>query len=239
MSFKIGERRRHMFGELFHIEKVLEVCERILYFLKVNILFLLSNIPVLLFFLFVGITSVREYLPFFLLCLLPVGPAFSAVLFAMNRMLHGTETSAWKDYRTGYTDEFGKKIFLAAIQMVLLWIFWTNVEFFSFQMPFLPLMIFFFLLFAGTVLMTPNLYLLASRYQMAVKDYLRGAVLLTITKPILTFGNLVAAVFVLMLLEIKAGAVVLFMASIYGFLVVFMNQKVLRLLDEQAAGAEN
>ena len=65
----------------------------------------------------------------------------------------------------------------------------------------------------------------------------KGAVFLTITKPALTFGNLVAAVFILMLLEIQAGTVVLFMVSIYGFLVVFINRKVMRMLDEQA-GAE-
>lgn len=61
-----------MLGELFHIEKILEVCEKILYFLKINLLFLVFNIPVLLFFLFVGISNVREYLPFFsFVCCLP------------------------------------------------------------------------------------------------------------------------------------------------------------------------
>ena len=228
-----------MLSELFHLDKILDVCEKVLYFLKVNVLFLISNLPVLLFFLFVGINHVREYLPFFLVCLLPAGPAFSAVLFAMNRMFRGTATTAWKDYKAGYTDAFRTKILLAAIQGMLLWIFWTNVEFFSVQMPFLPLLILFFVLFAGTVLMTPNLYLLASRYKMAVKDYLRGAVMLTITKPALTFGNLVAAVFILMLLEIRAGTVVLFMVSIYAFLIVFMNRKVVNMLDEHAAGEDN
>lgn len=86
--------------------------------------------------------------------------------------------------------------------------------------------------------MTPNLYLLAARYQMGVKDYLKGAMLLTISKPALTFGNIIAAVFILMLLEIRAGTVILFMASIYGFLIVFMNRKVLGILDRQAEGVE-
>ena len=105
------------------MDKIMEVCEKILYFLKINILFLISNLPALLFFLFVGISRVREYLPFFLLCLLPAGPAFSAVLFSMNRMLHGIETGAWRDYKKGYTDEFIKKILLAAVQAVLVWVF--------------------------------------------------------------------------------------------------------------------
>lgn len=229
-------KETNMLSELFHIDKIMEICEKVMYFLKVNTLFLLCNLPVLLFFLFVGIGSVREYLPFFLLCLIPVGPAFSAVLFAMNRMLHGTETGAWKDFSAGYRDDFLRKLLLAAVQAVLLWVFWTNVEFFSLQRPFLPLMVLFVLLFTGTVLMTPNLYLLASRYQMSVKDWLKGAALITVTKPALTFGNLAAAVFILMLLEIRAGTVVLFMSSVYGFLIVFMNRKVIRALDEKARG---
>jgi uncharacterized membrane protein YesL len=79
--------------------------------------------------------------------------------------------------------------------------------------------------------MTPNLYLLASRYQMRVQDYFRGAAILLVTKPVLTIGNLAVAAFILMLLEIRAGTVVLFMASIYGFLVVFMNRNVMQALD--------
>lgn len=199
--------------------------------MKINCLFLLSNLPVLLFFLFVGISQVRTYLPLFLLCLIPAGPTVSAVFFSMNRMLRGTETGAWKDYKTGYQDTWGLKCLLAAIQCLLIWMFWTNVEFFSVQIPFLPLTVLFFLLFAGVVLMTPNLYLLASRYQMRVQDYFRGAAILLVTKPVLTIGNLAVAAFILMLLEIRAGTVVLFMASIYGFLVVFMNRNVMQALD--------
>lgn len=220
-----------MLGELFNLERILGFCEKFLYFLKINCLFLISNLPVLLFFLFVGISQVRTYLPLFLLCLIPAGPAVSAVFFAMNRILRGTETTAWKDYKAGYLDTWMQKCCLAAIQCLLVWMFWTNVEFFSVQMPFLPLMILFFLLFAGAVLMTPNLYLLASRYQMRIRDYLKGAVVLLVTKPVLTIGNLAVAAFILMLLEIRAGTVVLFMASIYGFIVVFMNRNVMQALD--------
>ena len=66
-------------GELFNIEKVLGICEKICYFFTVNLLFIISNIPVLLFLLFVGAGQIRECLPLFLLCLLPMAPALSAV----------------------------------------------------------------------------------------------------------------------------------------------------------------
>ena len=52
--------------ELFNIERVLGFCEKISYFFTVNLLFILSNIPVLLFLLFVGAGKIRECLPLFL-----------------------------------------------------------------------------------------------------------------------------------------------------------------------------
>lgn len=223
-----------MLKELFDIEKILGACEKFIYFLGINILFLISNLPVLLFLLFQGISQVREYLPLFLLCLLPAGPAMSAVFFSMNRMLHRIETKAFKDYRTGYTDSFGKKVLLTAIWAGLIWVFYTNVEFFSLLVRLWPLALLFLLLLACVLIMAPNLFLLASRYDMSVRGYLKGAVYLTVTKPLLAFGNVIALAFILMLLEIEAGTFVLFMASIYGFLIVFMNRNVLRKLDESA-----
>lgn len=228
-----------MFKELFNIEKILDACEKFLYFLEINFLFLISNLPVLLFFLFQGISHVREYLPFFLLCLLPAGPAMSAVFFSMNRILHGTETKALKDYKRGYTDSWWKKVILTAIWAGFIWVFWTNVEFFRVFLQLVPLEILFIILFAGMLIMTPNLYLLASRYEMSIKNYLKGAVFLTVTKPAPAVGNVIALAFILMLLEIKAGTFILFLASIYGFLIVFMNRNVLHELDDRAGKKES
>ncbi len=59
--------------ELFNIEKVLGFCEKICYFFLVNLLFIISNISILMFLLFVGAGQIRECLPLFLLCLLPAG----------------------------------------------------------------------------------------------------------------------------------------------------------------------
>lgn len=221
-----------MLNEIFNMEKILGACERFLYFLKINFFFLLSNLPVLLFFLFVGIRQVRTYLPLFLLCLLWAGPALCALFFSMNRVLHRMDTTAFRDYKTGYLDSWGKKMGITAIHLLLIWVFWNNVEFFSLQIPILPLTLLFALLFGAAVIVTPNLYLLASRYEMKVKDLFRGAFTLCITRPVLTLGNTAVLAVVLMLLEIQAGTFILFIASIYGFIVVFMNQRVLRAIEE-------
>ncbi|EOS27372.1 hypothetical protein C806_00353 [Lachnospiraceae bacterium 3-1] len=127
--------------ELFHIEKILGFCERVCYFFIVNLLFVISNIPILLFLLFVGASQILECLPLFLLCLVPMAPALSAVMYSMNHLIHGTERKAFRDYKKGYCSDFMQKICLGAGQMFVILICWTNIEFFSIQLKILPLTI--------------------------------------------------------------------------------------------------
>ena len=49
--------------ELFRLEKILGFCEKVCYFVMVNLLFVVSNLPVLLFLVFVGASQIRECLP--------------------------------------------------------------------------------------------------------------------------------------------------------------------------------
>lgn len=220
-----------MLSELFSLEKITNVCEKIMYFFVINLLFLVCNIPVLLFFLFVGISQVRNCLPLFLLCLSFLLPALSAVFFSMNRLIRGIGHSPWKDFWQGYRMDWSQKMKLSLIQMFVVFILWTNIEFFAKQVPVLPLAILFGLLLLLAVLITPNLYLLASRYQMDSRKLIWNAVVLTIARPVNTLGTVAALGLVLMAFELSAGTAVLFMVSVYGFLVVFMGQKIMNDLE--------
>lgn len=219
--------------ELFHIEKVLGFCDKVWYFFTVNLLFVISNFPILLFLLFIGAGQIRECLPLFLLCLVPMAPALSAVMYTMNRLIHGTEGKAVKDYKKGYCSDFLQKIGLGAGQMLVIIMCWTNIEFFTLQVRIFPFTIIFMILFAAAVLVTPNLYMLASRYEMKNIQIAKTAVTLLIAKPVSALGNIVALGVVLAAFEISAGTTVLFMGSVYGFLVMFMNQSVLRKLESK------
>lgn len=222
-----------MLSEVFNVEKALDICNKIWYFFVINLLFVISNFPILLVILFVGMDQLRTYLPLVFLALTAMAPALSAVLYAMNRLLAGTERGAWKDYWKGYRSGFWQKLRLGFVHMFILLVFWTNIEFFTLQMPFLPLAILFFLLFAAAVLVTPELYLFASRYEMTNLQLARTAVVVSIARPVVTLGNAAAFALMLAAFEMFAGTTVLFMGSVYGFLVVFMNRKILESLENQ------
>ncbi len=219
--------------ELFNIEKVLGFCEKVCYFFTINLLFIISNFPILLFLLFIGTGQIRECLPLFLFCLIPMAPALSSVMYTMNRLIHGTEGKALQDYKKGYCTDFLQKTGLGAGQLLVIIMCWTNIEFFTLQVNIFPLTIIFIILFAAAVLVTPNLYMLASRYEMKNVQIVKTAVTLLIAKPVSTLGNIVALGIVLAAFEISAGTTVLFMGSIYGFLVMFMNQGIMRKLENK------
>ena len=219
--------------ELFHIEKVLGFCDKVWYFFTVNLLFVISNFPILLFLLFIGAGQIRECLPLFLLCLVPMAPALSAVMYTMNRLIHGTEGKAVKDYKKGYCSDFLQKIGLGAGQMLVIIMCWTNIEFFTLQVRIFPFTIIFMILFAVAVLVTPNLYMLASRYEMKNIQIAKTAVTLLIAKPVSALGNIVALGVVLAAFDKSAGTKVHFMGRVYGLHVMFMNQSVLRKLESK------
>ena len=152
-------------------------------------------------------------------------------MYAMNRLIQGVEGNALRDYKKGYVRDFLQKAELGAGQMLVLLMCWTNIEFFTVQLRCLPLAVLFILLFAVSVLATPNLYMLASRYEMGKVQIAKTAVTLLFVKPVFTLGNIVAFFLILASFEISAGTTVLFMGSAYGFLVMFMNQTVMRQLE--------
>lgn len=219
-------------NELFSVERILGFCEKVFYFFIVNTLFWLSNIPVICFFMFVGIKQISTYLPLFMISLLPVPPALSAVLYCMGRQLRGTEVRALKDYKKGYRMDFFLKLKLGAVQLFAILVLWTNSKFLSEAYGLGLISMLFFVAFLFTIILTPNLYLLASRYEMKLLDIIRVAVIITVTHPVCTLGYIAAFCFVLMLLELSAGTTVLFMVSGYGFLIVFMSQSILKSLEK-------
>lgn len=167
-------------SELFNLEKILGICEKICYFWLINFMFVVSNLPVLVFFMFVGIHRVRTYLPLFLLCMVFMAPALSAVFYAMNLLVRGTEGKAVRDYMRGYLRDYRQKLILGAGQMLLVFILWTNLEFFSLHVKSIGLTIVTVLLLMTVILVTPNLYMLVTRYEMKNLRIIKTAVVLMV-----------------------------------------------------------
>lgn len=222
-----------MLGELFSMERIFGFCDKICYFLVVNFLGMMCITPVWLFLIFVGTDQIRSCLPLFLLCMAFVPPSLSALFYSMLRVLAGTERGPVKDFVHGYRTDLVQKLRLSALQMAVILILWTNVEFFAKQIVVLPLMLFFGIVLLLVILVTPTLYLLAARYQMSNRKLIQAAFMLMITRPVCTLGNTAALGLVLMAFELQAGTAVLFMAAVYALLVTVINKHLLNTLERE------
>lgn len=224
-----------MLGEIFNLEKVQSFCETVCFFVGVNFMFLVSNLPLLLFCFLVGISRAGIYYYLFLLCLLPMAPALAAVFWAMNRLLKKEDGGGIRDFCRGYRRNFLPALKVGAVQALLLFLTRTNLVFFRDGMPVFPVYVFSLLLFALTVLLTPILYLLVARYELSVLAVYKTAVILEIGRPVFTLGDTAALGLILMAFELAPGPAVVFMGSAYGFLIVFMNQRMLQKFERQEA----
>lgn len=220
-------------NEIFNVEKIMSFCNYIFYTLVLNILFLFSNIPMVLFLTTVGIGEIDTYLFLFTLCFIPVAPSLCAVFYCMNKLIRDKDIRVFYDYKKGYTKNFKQSILFSIGEAVIFIILNINLKAFMTIIPSFFFTIVFSILLLMMFLVTPNIYMLTMRFKMSLLDILKAAITITIGKPLLTLGNLSAFLFTLMLYEIVPGTIVLFFISIYSFLVLWINQKLLISLEDK------
>lgn len=221
-----------MLKEALDIEKFLSFFNSIFFLLFLNLLFLASNIPFLLFFFGIGISEAGTYLPLFLLCLVPLGPSLSALFHSMEKWRINKDVYPFREYAKGYRKNFGQAVLASALQMAFAFILITNMKMFGSLFPSFFLNIFYLILFAVMILMTPNIYLLIMKFKMNLRQIFKTALVITISKPLLTLGNAAAFCIVLVFFELVSGTTFLFIGSIYALILMTMNKK---LLEELAA----
>ena len=115
---------------------------------------------------------------------------------------------------------------------------WTNLNFFTKIVPVFILAVLFTLLFLSALLLTPNLYFFAVNTELSCVNVFKLALAYTLGKPLAAIGNLGAFGIILLAFELSPGTTVLFMGSIYGFLVAFMNRRIIGEMKEKCREAK-
>lgn len=212
----------------FRLEKVNEIFNYIFTFLILNILFWLFDFPIIAFAAAFGLgwDVIKQYYPAFIVCLLPMGPALCALFSCMNRLIRDKEIRWIKDFLREYKRNFIPSILTAIVQGIIIFILATNIRFFTHTMPIFAYV--FISLFILVLLSMPVAYLLIMKFEMTPYQLLKATVTVTFAKPACTIGNAAAFLLMIILFGFSAGTTILFVSSVYAFLVVFMNQKILK-----------
>lgn len=221
-----------MFNNFFNFEKILDTFNYIFWFFLLNLLFMLLNIPLILFFVFIGISSLFNYFPLFLICLLPTMPALTILFYCMNKIIIHNDLNVIKDFFNGLKLNFKQSFLIWFFETIMFLILYFNIKFF------LPIKygIFLICLFAAIaiilVAVTPFIFILISKFKMDSISILRTASILCFTRPILTITNLLVFIIALILFEIAPGTTILFISSILSFSIMFVNKSLLFELED-------
>lgn len=220
-----------MFGNFFNFEKIFDSFNYVFWFFLLNLFFMLFNIPLILFFIFVGISNIFKYFPLFLVCLLPTMPAFTSLLYCMNKIIVNKDLNIIKDFINGIKLNFKQSFLIWFIELLLIIIIYFNIRFFSLVKYNLILVCLFSLVTIVLAAVTPFIYILISRFKMKTIDILRTSFILCFTRPVLTITNLLLFIFSLILFEITPGTIILFISSIFSFSLLFINKSLLQELE--------
>lgn len=218
-------------ADFFNVNKLFDICYYIFSFFILNLLFMLLNIPIILFFLFVGISSIFAYFPLFLCCLLPTFPSFNILVYCMNKLFKNKGFNLMADFKKGLVLNFKQSLFIWSVELIFIFILYSNIKFFTLAYNNTVLSCIFIGIILIILLMTPFISLLISLFSNSSLNIVKNALILTFTRPMLTITNILLPLVCLVLFEVSPGTTFLFIASLLAFLFTFANRSLIQELE--------
>ena len=223
-------------SEYFNFNKLFDICNYIFSFLILNLLFMLLNLPAIFFILFVGISNIFNYFPLFLICLIPLMPAFNILVYCMSKCFKNKGFNLLKDFKKGFILNFKQSLIIWIFELIFIFVLYSNITFFKVAFNNTIISCIFLGLLILLLLMTPFISLLISLFSNTSLNVIKNALVLTFTKPLLTLTNILVLLVALVLFEISPGTIFLFIGSLISFLFVWANRS---LINELQAGSHN
>ena len=218
--------------DIFNLQKVLNAFNYVFWFFCLNIFFLIFNLPLVLFFLFIGLEGIFTYLPLFLLALLPLMPSLTVLFYCMGKLIREKDLDLFHDICKGLKLNFKQSLLIWSGELILILILVSNIRFFTLYKFNLFFTCIFIALSILLVVITPYIFVLISRFSIRSYDLIKNSLILAITKPILSITNILIILACFVLFEITPGTAVLFVSSIFSFLIVFCNKALLESMEK-------
>jgi len=209
----------------------------IFWFFLGNLYFLLMNIP-LLFMLIVFLSNGGNSLPkgFYTLvitCCIPIGPAATALLSVMGKLIREKDINITKDFFKAYKTNFFQSLYFASLEIIFLIILFIDTRFFiSSSLPrFITIIVFICMVFI--FLMSLYVFPIISRFYLSTKDIFKTAAYYTIKKFNITILNAASFLIVGFVFFKISTFILVFASSIICYLIMFYEQTILLEIEKK------
>lgn len=213
------------------IDVFMNICNYVMWFFVGNFYFLICNLPLCLFFIFIGIKNIEIALPLFLLVSLPFGPAVTALLYVMGKLVKEKDLSITKNFFTSYKTNFKQSLLLWTIQLLLLTILHLNIQFFSIRDFGYLLMPFFYITIVLISVLGLYAYPLIAKFHISLLEVIKASLTISIYKFPITIGNIIILIFAMILIDAKPSYAILFISSITCYLLMFLQKDLHKELE--------
>lgn len=216
------------------MEKNQKVGQRILSFLSkhlyslilFNIYFILCNILILLSFLLFDLSY--SNLLIYILALVPTGPAISALIYSVVKLIHEEEGSPTKHFFNGYRVNFLDTLKIWLPILVLISILGVDIHYYQTATGFTQFVsgaIFVVIMLA--LLLLQYVFFINAIYKFKTLDIYKLSVYYSFMKMKETIGNVVILVITFFLVYIFSESILLFIPSFVCYIMVLNNRIVI------------
>lgn len=197
-----------------------------------NFYFALFNLPLVILIIGLATGIFEKPAAWFIgLCCLPIGPALSALISVMSKLVREKDISLTKDLFKAYKNNFKQSILFWGITVALLLIVYVDITYFLINQS--KLVYFFY--FLGILVLLIGFYALViiSRFYLKTSDIFK----LSFTTPMLYFKtslfNLFSLVATAYIFYKIPGFSLLFIISLFCYCVAIINNKLLNDIEEK------
>lgn len=205
----------------------------IMWFFLGNFYFLLCNIPLIfIMFSFTG-EFVAEYLVLLTLSALPVGPAYTALLSAMGKLVRDKDVNITRDYFKAYKTNFLQSLFIWTLQIILIIILLIDIKFFAggaYRNIAVPIIYALIIIILVTGI---YIYSILSRFYLKTKDVIKASVYFIVGKWKITISCISVLVISFTVAYNFASIAALFIVSITCYALMFLQKDILKELEEK------
>lgn len=209
----------------------------IFWFFLGNLYFCVLNIPLLFILLVILSNGGQQMPPWFvsviILCSIPIGPAATALLSVMGKLIREKDISITRDFFKAYKANFFQSLLFWTLEIILIGILFIDTRFFISKGYPQILTSFIFIIIALIFLMSLYVYPIISRFYLSWKDTLKTAAYYSIKKIHITLLNLASFIVVGFVLLKVSSFILVFASSIICYLLMFYQQKILLEIEDK------
>ncbi|MCJ7689533.1 MAG: DUF624 domain-containing protein [Clostridiaceae bacterium] len=209
----------------------------IFWFFLGNLYFMLLNIP--LFMALVVLSSSgsnplpQGFIIVFIICCVPIGPAITALLSVMGKLIREKEINITKDFFKAYKTNFFQSLIFWTIELIIISILLFDTRFLVSHSYSQILINVIYVIIAFIFLISLHAFPIMSRFYLNLKDIVKLSSYFTIRKFHITILNCTSFIVVGFILYTVSTVAFIFMWSIVCYLIMFYEQKILIEIEDR------